>query len=219
MRTKTLLVIAALTATGAATSMAQVFSVNAVGYVVKTIPAKGLALISNPLKAQNNSIAELFKGAPAGTTVYKFDPAKGKFDITSMDDIDNAFLPADVAAKTVVPGEGVFVLNTTASPLSFTFVGEVEQGTLVNPLPAGLSIKSSMVPQKGTPKDLGLVGEPGDIVYQFNPATQAYSTPSVFDDIDNAWLPALKDLEVGDAFFLRKAKAGTWTRTFNVNTP
>jgi hypothetical protein len=215
MRTKTLLVIAALSAAGAVTSMAQVFSVNAVGYVVKTIPANGLALISNPLRAQNNTIAELFKGAPDGTTVFKFDPAKGSFDTAVMDPIDGVFL-GDGASKTLLPGEGVFVRNTTGAPISFTFVGEVEQGALSNPIPKGLSIKSSMVPQRGTAKELGLPGEVGDILYQYNTATQSYDT-SVFDPFDLDWLPALKPLEVGEAFFLNKANAGTWTRTFTVN--
>jgi hypothetical protein len=110
----------------------------------------------------------------------------------------------------------VFVRNPTTATISFTFVGEVQQGTLVNDLPKGLSIKSSMVPQKGTASALGLVGEPGDQLFQFNSATQSYEV-SGFDDIDNTWLPALKELEVGDAFFLKKVKAGTWTRTFTVN--
>ena len=47
--------------------MAQVFSVNAVGYVNKTIPANGFAMISNPLKAADNTIDKLFAGVPAGT--------------------------------------------------------------------------------------------------------------------------------------------------------
>jgi hypothetical protein len=216
MRIKTLLLTAALSAAGVATSMAQVFSVNAVGYVTKTIPANGFALISNPLIAADNSIGALFTPAPAGLQVFKFDSGTGGFVIATFDDLDGAFLPAAAAAQTVVPGEGVFVRNPTASAITVTFVGEVPQGALSNPLPSGLSIRSSQVPQAGTAAELGLVGVAGDQIFQWNAANQGYDT-STFDDLDNAWLPPLGNLEVGEAFFLSKLAAGSWDRTFDVN--
>src|SRR5437762_6047984 len=58
MRTKTLLLTAALTAAGALTSMAQVYSVNVVGYVTQTIgaaPAAGLGAAAGGLKFYNGS--------------------------------------------------------------------------------------------------------------------------------------------------------------------
>src|SRR5512139_1316589 len=57
MRTKTLLAMAAMSV-AAATSWAQVYSVNAVGYVNVTIPADGakLALLANPLNGTNNQL-------------------------------------------------------------------------------------------------------------------------------------------------------------------
>jgi hypothetical protein len=216
MRTKTLLLTAAISAAGIATSMAQVFSVNAVGYVTKTIPAGKFALISNPLTAANNSINELFKGVPPGFQVFKFNSTSGSFTTATFDDIDNAFLPAAAGAATVLPGEGVFVRNPSANAVNLTFVGEVPQGDLKNPLPQGLSIRSSQVPQAGTAAELGLRGGAGDQIFQWNVDTQAYSTHT-FDDLDNAWLPALRPLAVGEAFFLSKRAAGSWDRTFNVN--
>jgi hypothetical protein len=221
MRTKTLLLTAVLSAAGVATSMAQVFSVNAVGYVNVKIPSGNkLALICNPLDAGagNNTIANLFKGVPGGTQVYKFKSDGTGFVTATYDDIDNAFLPADAAATTVEPGEGVFVRNTSANELTITFVGEVKQGKLDNTYPKGLSIRSSMVPQAGTAAELGFVGQNGDQIFQFDAATQGYSA-STYDDIDPAapWGPPLKSLAVGEAFFLRAAQGGTWTRTFSVN--
>lgn len=213
MRTKTLILTAALSAAGVATSMAQVYSVNAVGYV-NTVLKPGYNLISNPLTAQNNTINELFKGLPFGTQVFKFNGTS--FTTATYDDIDNAYLPASAGSQTVLPGEGVFVRNGTSSDVTVTFVGDVPQGTLSNPLPAGLSIRSSMVPQAGTATELGFPGQPGDQIFQFDPVTQSYYT-STFDDIDNTFLPPLRPLKVGEAFFLRKNTAGTWTRTFNVN--
>jgi len=225
MRTKTLLLIAAASAAGVATSMAQgVFSVNAVGYVNVKVPAKGtapskLALISNPLDAGtgNNTIANLFKGVPGGTQVYKFTGAG--FVTATYDDIDNAFGPPDAANTTVVPGEGVFVRNVSSQDLQITFVGEVPQGSLKNDYPKGLSVRSSQVPQEGTAADLGFKGVDGDQIYQFDTTTQTYKV-STFDSLNppgQEWGPALGKLAVGEAFFLRAAAGGSWTRTFSVN--
>jgi len=216
MRTKALLLTAALSAAGVATSMAQaVYSVNAVGYV-NTVVKPGFNLISNPLTATDNSIANLFKGSPVDTAVYKYIPGTG-FAIAQYDGDVLAFLPASAAALTVVPGEGVFVKNPTATDFTITFVGEVSQGSLSHATPKGLSIQSSEVPQSGTAADLGLVGAADDTVYQYDTTTHGYKISS-FDGDTLAWAPALGTLKVGEAFFLKKAAAGTWTRTFSVNT-
>lgn len=217
MRTKTLLLTAALSAVGVATSMAQVYSVNAVGYVNTTL-VPGFNLISNPLTAANNTIGNLFKDIKvAGAQVFVFNGTT--FDIATYDDLDEAYLPATVASKTVLPGEGVFFRNPGSANLTVTFVGEVAQGNLSNPLPAGLSIKSSQVPQAGTAKALGLPGNPGDQVFQWDTSTSpAGYFISTFDDLDNDWVPALKSLKVGEAFFLKRGAAGAWTRTFSVNS-
>ena len=80
MRTKSILLGAALLAAGVATSMAQVsnvYSVNVVGYVNLNL-TNGLNLISNPLDAvgnggaASNTIANVFGVVPDGTQVYKF---------------------------------------------------------------------------------------------------------------------------------------------------
>jgi hypothetical protein len=220
MRTKTLLLIAAVGAAGAATSMAQVFSVNAVGYVNKTIPKNSFLLVSNPLKAATNTVNALFQPVPAGFQVFVYTPGKG-YDVGTFDDLEGAFLPASVGSAQVVPGGGVFVKNPTSSDVTVTFVGEVPQGNLTTPLVAGLQIVSSQVPQEGTASDLGLPHTtetgmtPGDQVYQYVPGTGYYV--STFDDLENNFVPALKSLAVGEAIFLKLAKANSWTRNFSVN--
>jgi hypothetical protein len=212
MRTKTLILTAALSAAGVATSMAQVFSVNAVGYINLDVPP-GFSLIANQLNAGTNTLAALLPTVPGGTTVYKFNGTG--YDIASFDDLDNAWSPN--GNITLNPGEGAFIRNPTAAAVRVTFVGEVPTGALSNPLPQGFSIRSSQVPQAGKlSTDLGFPGAGGDTVYQFNNATGGYVINS-FDDLDNAWAPAEPTLKVGEAFFVRKAAAGTWTRTFNVN--
>jgi len=231
MRTKTLLLIAAVGAAGAVTSMAQVYSVNAVGYVNKTIPKNGFAMISNPLTAATNTVNALFQPVPVGFQVFVYTPnngtTPGHFDTGTFDDLEGAFLPASVGNAIVKPGGGVFVRNPTANDVTITFVGEVPQGHLETPLVPGLQIVSSQVPQAGTAADLGLPHTteggltPGDQVYQFittagDPNFEKYYT-STFDDLENNFIPALKSLDVGDAVFVRVAKANKWTRDFNVN--
>jgi len=218
MRTKTLLLTAALAAAGIASSKAQVYSVNAVGYVNTTLVPK-FNLVSNPLDNKaGNKIGDLFKNItpsiPNALTVYKL---KSTGYVTAVyDDLDQAFGPAAAAAEPLNPGEGVFVRNPGTANLTVTFVGEVPQGNLSNPLPQGFSIRASQVPQGGTAAFTGLTGQQGDKIFLWNKTTQAYQT-SVFDDIVNDWDPALRPVEVGEAFFIFKKAAGTWNRTFNVN--
>jgi hypothetical protein len=224
MRTKTLLLIAAVGAASVASSMAQVYSVNAVGYVNKTVPGKGFALIANPLKATDNSIAALFAGVPDGTKVFKYIPGVGGgYKIAQFDELEGAFTPADVAKMTVNPGEGVFVQNPLATPLTITFVGEVPQGQLDTTLVPGFQIVSSQVPQAGTLTQLGYTPADGDKVFQFitndttTPANNQKYYISQYDDLGQEWAPPLKQLDVGEAVFLQKLVAGKWSRNFNVN--
>src|SRR5689334_13849488 len=98
MRTKTLLLTAALSAAGIATSMAQaVYSVNAVGYVNTTL-VPGFNLVSNPLDNKTgNTIQNLFGTGVQGTipnnlTVYYFNPDTDAFVTAVYDDLDAAFL-------------------------------------------------------------------------------------------------------------------------------
>jgi hypothetical protein len=223
MRTKALLLAAAFAAAGVATSMAQaVYSVNAVGYVNVNIDP-GFNMVSNPLTAADNSIGSLFKNfqgpIPGGLKVFFFDSTTGQFKTILYDDIDNQYLPPEEAARTVTPGNGVFVFNPGTTQLKLTFVGEVPQGPLSNPLPKGFSIKASQVPQDAKPDSIGLVSQGGDKIFRYDKATKQYTT-YLFDDIDSVWLPALPVIPVGEAFFLFRAQsAGSWDRTFSVNNP
>jgi len=210
MRTKTLLLTAALSAAGIATSMAQVYSVNAVGYVNTTV-VPGFNLISNPLnntETNGNQIQVLFNGLPDGSSVYRF--VNGAYQIIAKD--FGAWEPAALAAETLLPGSGVFV--RVAGTNVIAFVGEGPQGTLTTQIPQGFSIVSSQVPQEGTPTALGFTAADGDALYFFVEATQAYDIISY--DFGEYSKP-LPTLAVGEAFFVRKVAAGTWTRTFNVN--
>jgi hypothetical protein len=195
--------------------MAQVYSVNAVGYV-NTQLVPGLNLISNPLIGANNQIKTILAGVPTQTQVYRF--VNGSFESATL--LPFGWNPPAVGDATSLPGEGLFVrLPAAAAPVTITFVGEVPQGDNPRtPLPAGLSIVSSQVPQGGTADALGLPRETNQQVYQWDEATQGYKV-STFLGTPAAgfYNPALTPLAVGEAFFLRRVTAGNWDRSFSVN--
>jgi hypothetical protein len=216
MRTKTLLLTAALSAAGIATSMAQVYSVNAVGYVNTTLKP-GYNLISNPLNAADNTIPALFAGVPAQTQVYVFDG--NTYQTATYFGAALGWNPAAMRTVQVTPGNGVFVRNPGQTDVTLTFVGEVPQGAASNTqVPAGLSIKSSAVPQDGTVSQLGYPAASGDQLYKFNPATQSYTTYSYLGAPLNRWSPSEPTISVGEAVFIRKTAAAAWDRNFNVNS-
>jgi hypothetical protein len=185
----------------------QVFSVNAVGFVNVAVPP-GYSMIANPLNAATNTIPALFAGVPDGTTIYKFNGTT--FSVNGLD-LGEWSDPA----QTLLPGEGAFIRNPTAAAFQVTFVGEVMQGSLSNPLPAGFSIKSSQVPQSAALDTvLGFPAADGDTVYQFSNAQNGY----VIHGLDlGEWSGGVPVPAVGESFFVKKAAAANWTRTFSVN--
>jgi hypothetical protein len=215
MRTKTLLLTAALAAAGIATSSAQaVYSVNAVGYV-NTDLVPGYNLISNPLDnkaTDGNQIKNLFASLPLGSQIFKFNTTTAKFELATVDDFTGE-ITGDAANQVVAPGEGVFVQVAAAAKI--TFVGEVPAGSLSNPIPKGFSIRASQVPQAGAVSAaLGYPAEDGDQVSRFNEATQKYD---VFGFEFGAWSPSDPTIEVGEAFFLNSPTAKAWTRSFSIS--
>ena len=214
MRTKALLCAAALAA-GAVTSMAQsnVYSLNVVGYVNTTLAGGGtlgkFQMIANPLNTTNNTIGSLMPSAPDGTVLYKFNGTS--FDIaTSLGGWDHPEF-------TLKPGEGAIV--NSPNNWTNTFVGEVLQGTLANPYPAGFSIRASQIPLAGTLTALQLPAsqlQDGDVVYQFNTTTQAYD---IYTLLGGSWVggPLTEPtLAVGEALWLQPQAGGTWNQTFTV---
>jgi hypothetical protein len=212
MRTKTLLLTAALGGAMTTAAMAQaVYSQNVVGYVNVTIPANSFALIANPLDSGNNTLGSLIPVAPDGTQFFKY--GAGGYVTYTYDDLDEAWLPnGDV---TLNPGEGGFIRNGTGTPLTVTFVGEVLQGVLSVDLPAGFAVRSSMVPQAGNVNEMGVPAQDGDQIFKYVPGT-GYTTYT-FDDLDEDWLPSTPSFGVGEAFFIRKSSGASWVRTFSVN--
>lgn len=214
MRTQLILTTAAFGLAGALGASAQVYSVNAVGYINTTVPAKSYALVANQLNAGGNTIKDVIPSAPDGTTVFKYTQAGG-FSAVTYDGLDNAW---SNPAATLKPGEGAFLQNNGAAPLTVTFVGEVPQGSLTTGLLKGLNLVASQVPQAGKlTADLKFPAADGDTVFQWDIATQKYKPANTFDALDAAWSGGDPAIGVGEGFFVSKAAAGSWDRSFSVN--
>ena len=234
MRTKTLLLAAALGVATLATSLAQtVYSVNVVGYVNKNLANAGFYILANPLNTGGNTISEVIPAAPDATTIYRFTSAGGFGQPLSFVEGAGWFSPTGPATDVLAPGEAFFLyVDPTATlPVTLTFVGEVPQagtGTLVNPvsIPAGkFSMIASQVPVKA---GLGQAimefpAADADTVYFFDGASQAYTAP--YSYVDGAgWYQGATAVEpspeVGEGFFLYADASApatrSWTRTFNV---
>jgi hypothetical protein len=210
----------------AATSMAQVYSVNVVGYINLNL-RPGFNLVANQLNASpNNGLNAVLPGVTEESQVLTFAGGTYTTDIY----LGGAWLNAvsgDPSPTTVSPGDGFFFFNPAASAATVTLVGEVRTGNgLQVTFPPGYSLKSSIVPQ-----DISLIPANGITPIEesqyltFNATGQSYDTPLIY--LGGAWLnsisgdPADARPVVGQGFFFfNPANVNqVWLRDFNPNTP
>ena len=193
-----------------------VYSLNVVGYVnVRLHP--GLSLISVPLRATNMSVQYLLQyhgtNLTDGSQVFKYDGGI-TYEVNTYDGISGQWSNPDMDLSV---GTGFFFRNLASVTITQTFVGEVLQGTLVNPIPAGTSTKGSMVPQKGALNDIHQVpGEPGDEIRTYVNDQQGGGTYNVsVYTAEGVWYPALV-IDVAEGFWIQKQNAQDWVRNFTV---
>jgi len=216
MRTKALILSAMLGVAGITSSFAQgtVYSINVVGYINLTLTTP-FSLIANQLdNGAGNLVTNMFTGLPAQTVVYKFT-GSNYLSLTYLS-AAAGWTPAGNRQMTCAPGEGVFVRKpATASTINLTFVGEVMQGTLVNPVAIGFDIYSGMVPQAGgitTVHNYQPANQ--DVVYKFNGTNY---TGKTWLQTLNRWNPAGEPtVEVGEAVFINSKTVKNWTRDFTI---
>jgi hypothetical protein len=207
MRTKSLLITAALGAASIVTSMAQtVYSVNIVGYINLNLTA-GYQIIANQLTAADNTIGALIPAPPDQTAIFKYNRATLGYDEAHF--ADGAW---DVGSIELKPGEATFI--NVPSSTTVTFVGEVK---LVSSLPVGTgyTMLSSVIPQSGLMQDeLGFPVQEGDNVFKFNKVSGGYDQ-SIFSD--GAW-DTQPFLNVGEGVFVFTSAAShpSWDKTFTV---
>ena len=224
MRTKSLLLAAALGVAGAFSSSAQstnVYSVNAVGYVKLNLVA-GFNLIVNPLtNSTGNTISVLLTNVADSTTFFKWNPATQRFTSASVFFEDGLGGGAWFPNATWNPGEAAFVNSTTAT--NVTFVGDVTQGSaLTVPFSIGYTMVASQVPQSLTLTNSGInfPAADSDVFFKWNPLTQRYTSALVFfeDGLGGGqWSPSTPSINVGEGFFISKSSPTNWVRSFSAN--
>ncbi len=192
-------------------------SINALGYVNLTVPP-GLSLIANPLfntvDSRLGSLLGSSSGYPAGAMIYLL--RTNQYLIATFDAAQNGWQPDEVAQIPLLPGEGFFFRNPSSNVLTLTLVGEALQGHLTNSMPAGFSLRASMVPAQGSLDFLQFPGEPGDEVFVLNLKTQKYEG-YFFDEFELRWVPTVPQLEVGQAFYVFKSHPRDWVQVFSIS--
>jgi len=216
MRTKVLALTAAISAIGAA-AMADVYSVNVVGFVNKSLPG-GYSFLSVPLKATNDTVATIFPSVPNGSFVLTWDAARQTYNNAVTYDTD-IFGGWEDPALTLADGQGFFLnLPTAGAPHTITFVGEVRQGdALTTQLARGYTMAGSQVPQSGGIQTvLGYVPSNGDFVLAWNGTAQTWKNAITYDtDIFGGW-EVEPVLDIAEGVFMNRGTAGQWTRNFHV---
>ena len=167
----------------------------------------GFHFVTNPFYGVSNKVARFIPLAAEGMELYKF--SDGKFSTNTF--TSGAWTNPD---ETLGPGEGAVIFNPTTKRITATFTGELPQGSLRNTIPAGLSLKSSLVPQSGRiSTDLGLNLSPFDNVYQWR--TNRYEVFTFLPD--GTWIPSEPMVSVAQALFIRANLEVAWVRTFKIN--
>jgi hypothetical protein len=183
-------------------------SLNVLGVAVLTNPpSPAQILMANPFNTPNNTVGGILPDVPEGTEFSKWNESTQSYQT-------NTFSSGHWSdpGMTLRPGEGGFLENSLAATLIIVLQGEVLQGNLSNSLPAGLSIRSSMVPQRGfVQSTLGYAPEAGDEVRIFTNNTFVIYT---FYEFDLQWVPVQPVLDVGQAVFIKSASAKPWRRRY-----
>jgi hypothetical protein len=245
MRTKALLCAAGLLAAGAATSLAQVYSLNVVGYLqpatgtnqVAIGLTNGFNLVANQLDADltgtNNTLQSVFgTNLPVATTVFAFDRVAG---YKSSQYAGGANWTGNANTNTInanlAPGAGVWVLlgtgKGTPTPLPVTLVGNVLEGSHSVLLSQGFQIVSIVPPLSTTIQTgMGLTPKTTDTVFMWDAVKKSYDTRQFATGTswtgpggvspNNQPTPA-----VGSAFWYKSTFAGNtnWTQNYTVPRP
>jgi len=244
MRTKTLILSGILAALSGVSLMAQVYSINAVGYINVNVPPNW-SILADQLYATNQQTSQtidailgptllstnsLGVGNYVGSIVFPynngltsgsqaFDPA---ILVVQQNGQPPAWSSTAPSNTTFNPGQAVFIYNPGAA-YQMTFVGQVPQGTVTNLLTGGgFNLVSSIVPQTGAiDTDLGIQPGVGDIVFTFE--NGAYDPANIVVSLTGSTVNwshgASSTNQVGTGFFYYNASAtsNNWVRTFNVN--
>jgi hypothetical protein len=198
-----------------------VYSLNVVGYYNVPLITGWNLLANHFIQTNYNANFVLGYSVPDGSLLYRFNPVTQNYYDAGTYFADLGWYPLSGDTNDPVlnlpPGEGFFIWTPTN--WTATFVGEVAQGVLINPLLANYSLKASMVPQAGLLQtDLLFPPFAGDQVWRW---VRPGFSPYAYDNLDGGWVPSEPSVAVGEGFFLYRSpdQATTnhwWVRNFTV---
>jgi hypothetical protein len=191
-------------------AQSNVYSLNIVGYVNYTQPASSYRIGANPLSQTNNDVQYLFPTAAnyPYLTISKRNSAGTGYDESTYDpDVPGWTAPLDIA-----PGHGIWIATPAGTTFTNTYVGEVVQNS-TNAIPAGYSLKSSIIPQ-AAPIQATLLYPAGDYdkIYQWNGIGYDEFT---YDPDVPGWTPSEPAPAVATGFWIyNNGSAKNWIRNF-----
>jgi hypothetical protein len=224
MRTKALVLTAAIGIIGAATSMAQVYSQNAVGFYTLNLEP-GFNLIANQLNHGDNNINTIIppeSTLPNGSSLLTWDTTGQQFNPADAYFAGAGWFQGITPSTTVLQsGQGAFLEVGEAA--SVVLVGDVPRGTLTQDLVPNFQIVSQLTPQELGFEASGFPAFNGDSILFWDPVAQGY-LPAVTYFEGLGWFSGLTPVDptpmIGEAVFYQRSPNGgtaTWTRSFEVN--
>ena len=218
------------------------FSENIAGYVNVTVPPGYSLIVNPLMGQADDASGGLISPLPQGARIFKYNngtysvnlPAPSGTAQMSAWAVPNTSWTQNVGSASAPaagwsmnefqggqwtdtndlfnPGEGVFFLNPTNTNVRLTFVGDVLPDGSAVPLPAGYSIRGSVVPKAGRLDTvLGFPVSNGDSIFRFNNKKNAY----VMSTFSKGTWDTPPSLSIGEAFFVFKQTATNWV----VNLP
>jgi len=199
-RSRILIVALALCAAPLVAQTNFTYSANIIGYNLKVIPA-GFSMIANHWSRTNLTLPALIPSPPNNTTVYKFNGVG--YDSERF--LAGRWLTTNLVVN---PGDGVFI----SAPATFTNVFSGDLVTVsTNPIPAGFSIRSSVIPMQGQLQaDLTYTPVNGDTIYFYNGS--GYNSARY---LANMWLGGDPTVQVGESFWINSANAKDWVQSYS----
>jgi len=233
MRTKSLLLAAVLGAAGIASSLAQVYSVNVVGYI--NLPLKpGLNLITAQLKGTNQNVNTILGSTapvlPSNSLLFTWNAAGQRFDNALLAGGDNKWYdPATglESTATISPGQAFFVNNFGTVDSVLTLVGEVPTGATAVSIVNGLGFYGDPAPVSQNIVTNGFPVGDNDLLYTWNAAGQTYNNALLGGGVASGgpgWFDPATGLlttfapAVGQGFVVnhQSSPTTTWNRNFVV---
>ena len=228
MRTKTLLLAAVLSVAGIASSLAQVYSVNVVGYINLTL-SPGLNLITVQLKGTNQNVNTLLASTtpvmPDNSLLFTWNATGQRYDNALIGGggvwYDGSGNPSTVNLS---PGQAFFIQVAGSANVTLTLVGEVPTGANAVSIANGLGFYGDPAPVSQNILTNGFPVADNDLLYTWDTAGQRWNNALVgagpvpgpaawYDGGGNVVVVAPL---VGQGFVVSHTGATTWNRTFTV---